>query len=161
MGQDGILFDNTVEALGRIGPEARAAIPALNRRLHEGRAGYDLVVWALDRIGSPAVQILLDEFHRDADPYMANILAWHGSAPKPGRPSRPFGLTSMNVRSLTGTRPKPSSPSIDWRRTAGRSRSDGCRSRSCGPTPRDCSPTSGRGRWCSGRWAGRASRALG
>ena len=78
MGKDGILFDDTVEALGRIGPEARAAIPALNRRLDEGRAGYDLVVWALDRIGSPAVQKLLDEFHRDADPYTANLLAWHG-----------------------------------------------------------------------------------
>ncbi len=78
VGKDEILFDNTVEALGRIGPEARAAIPALNRRLDEGRAGYDLVVWALDRIGSPAIQKLLDALQRDGDPYMANLLAWHG-----------------------------------------------------------------------------------
>ncbi len=78
VGKDEILFDNTVEALGRIGPEARAAIPALNRRLDEGRAGYSLVVWALDRIGSPAVQKLLDEFQRGGDPYVADLLAWHG-----------------------------------------------------------------------------------
>jgi hypothetical protein len=57
VGKDEILFDNTVEALGRIGLEARAAIPALNRRLDEGGAGYDLVVWALDRIGSPVTAI--------------------------------------------------------------------------------------------------------
>jgi HEAT repeat protein len=77
VGKDEILFENTVEALGRIGPEARAAIPALNRRADHG-AGYNLVVWALDRIGSPAVQELLDEFQRGGNPDVANLLAWHG-----------------------------------------------------------------------------------
>ena len=36
-------------------------------------------------MGSPAVQKLLDDFHRDGDPYVAAILAWHG--PGPSRPT--------------------------------------------------------------------------
>jgi hypothetical protein len=73
VGQDESLFDNTVEGLGRIGSEARAAIPALNRLLDEG-TGYNLVKWALNRIGSPAVQ----EFF---DGYSAAEIAMVGSGP--------------------------------------------------------------------------------
>jgi HEAT repeat protein len=71
-----------IRALGRIGPEAKAAIPALNRLLHQRSArGFNIdfdVVIALDRIGAPPVQKLLDMFLRQGDPFVAKPLAWLG-----------------------------------------------------------------------------------
>ena len=80
-----------------------AAVPALNHRLL--RKGYtdgfvvdfDVLV-ALDRIGAPPVAKLLEVFLRDADPYVAEKLAWLG--PKAGEaiPSLRAALTDKRPR---------------------------------------------------------------
>ncbi len=70
------LTNDAIRALGLIGPDAKAATPALIRLLD----GYydDQAVWALDRIGAPPVQQLLERFMRDGDSYSADLLAWLG-----------------------------------------------------------------------------------
>jgi HEAT repeat protein len=89
---------NAVEALGRIGPEARAAVPALNHRLlrqgylHNLVVEFDVLV-ALDQIGASPVAKLLEVFLRDADPYMAEKLAWLGPRAHEAIPSLRAALT--------------------------------------------------------------------
>ena len=50
-----------VEALGRMGPNAKAAVPLLNRLLEEKLGDYYDVAVALEGIGAPPVRKLAEE----------------------------------------------------------------------------------------------------
>ncbi len=95
-GQDEFL-EYAVRALGRIGPEARAAVPALHRLLGERNDVFDHAVWALDRIGSPAVPFLLDRFLRDGDPYIGALLAFSGPRARAAVPALRAALADKRV----------------------------------------------------------------
>jgi HEAT repeat protein len=92
-GNDEFLVDYSIRALGRMGPDARAAIRALNLLLDERKASWDQVVWALDRIGAPPVQRLLDTFLREADFYVADLLGWLGPRANGAVPALRAALT--------------------------------------------------------------------
>jgi hypothetical protein len=88
-----LLVFHVVEAHGRIGPDAMAAIPTMNRRLI--RKGYTNgfvanfeVLVALYRIGAPPVAQLLHVFLRDANLYIAEKLAWLGPKARAAIPSK-------------------------------------------------------------------------
>jgi len=82
---------SAVRALGGIGPEAKAAVPILNALLAKDALGifggdFDIVI-ALDRIGEPPVQSLLETFLRDGDWHEANELAWLGPKARAAAPT--------------------------------------------------------------------------
>jgi HEAT repeat protein len=108
-----ILRSFAIRALGRIGPEARAAVPVLTRHLdealkhvpHEGqvvafggrRVAFELAT-ALDRIGAPPVQKLLDTFLRAGDSLVAHQLAWLGARAREATPSLRSALSDKRLR---------------------------------------------------------------
>jgi HEAT repeat protein len=61
------LIRYSVRALGRIGPDAKDAVPLLTRLMDEDEDRRFDVMWALNQIGSPPIKKLVDWFQREAD----------------------------------------------------------------------------------------------
>ncbi len=72
------LNQSSVRALGRIGPDARTAAPALMRLLEKGDVNQFEAVKALDGIGAPPVSNLLGNLLGTGNPDAADALAWLG-----------------------------------------------------------------------------------
>jgi HEAT repeat protein len=94
-----------VRALGRIGPDARAAVPILNRLLDQAlkpspaedtRDAFD-VATALAEIGAPPTGKLLDAFVRTGDSFAARQLACLGPKAREAVPSLRALLTDKRL----------------------------------------------------------------
>jgi HEAT repeat protein len=77
-----------IEALGRIGPDSKAAVPILEQWLGQNVLDDDrVIVLALDKIGAPPSELLLDLFLRDGNYNRAFELSWLGPRAKKVIPS--------------------------------------------------------------------------
>jgi HEAT repeat protein len=72
------LVRHAIRALGRIGPDAKVAIPTLNRLLEKHDIDEFDIVMALTDVGAPPCRRLVNELLRDGDSYAASQLAWLG-----------------------------------------------------------------------------------
>ena len=87
-----VLIRHAARALGRIGPEAEAAVPILNGLLDKHLIDEFDIVIALAGIGLAPVRRLTDSIIRDGDSYAAFQLAWLGQKYRAAAPTLRAGL---------------------------------------------------------------------
>jgi HEAT repeat protein len=92
------LTRHAVTALGRIGPDAKAALPILNH-LFDKKIGddYDMVI-ALNGIGAPPVRKLVHRLIQDADSTAASLLARLGPEARDAIPSLTDAIHDMRLQ---------------------------------------------------------------
>ncbi len=121
---DSLDTPTAVEALAEIGPDARAAVPALiaalkpRKNTAEDNALRDAARYALARIGPPAVPALLDALKDTSDgvaPWPAR--RWAGCCRHNSRPSPRCARRSSAIAPTPVSTPSPSDNSARWRAT--------------------------------------------
>ncbi len=94
-----ILSLYAVRALGRIGSDAKPAVPILIGLYGKNRVDDFDIVMALDGIGESPVRRLVETFLREGDPYAADQLAWLGPQAREAAPALRAALADKRPQS--------------------------------------------------------------